>query len=873
MSKKNHSLPKFGAWLLEKIISRDVRYSAQGDFEEFYRDLAQDRGVLRARFMLWKQILVSIPSFISDSIYWSAIMFKNYFKTAIRNMKRQKLYSFINIAGLSVGLACCILIVLYIHFELSYDRYHQNADRIYRVIEMSKEEGKTDYSATTPAPLAPALAAEFPEVKQAVRFFHPSWIEKWRISVEDKIFFEENVFFTDPQALEVFSFPLVQGNSSDALREPNTAVINEDMAQKYFGNSNPLGKTFILNSTEMKITGIAQNIPPNSHFRSDFLVSFSTLGHPSFRNFVYDMLTDWRSHNFYTYLLLGEGNSYLGLQNKFVPFLEKHFNTKISNSGIYLQPLKDIHLNSKNFSYEITSTNSDIAYVYIFSAIALFVLIIACINYMNLTTARSANRAKEVGTRKVVGASRLQLVQQFLGESVALLLIALLFALILVSFFLPTLNSLTDSSFKIDFKNLTSIAGLMLSAALVLGVAAGIYPALFLSTFHPLNILKGNIYSGLKRIQFRRLLVVVQFAISIVLIIGTMVIRNQLQYCLNKNLGFDKEHLVVIPVRESKTIIEFNSLRNKLLQHPEIMNVASSSSLPGKTIGTRGFLPEGNEWNPRFSMFVDYDFIPTMGMEIVEGRNFSKEFSTDLDDAYIINEAAAKEFGWDSAVGKSLFWRGDKNRKGEVIGVVKDFHFMSLHQKIEPFILHLLQPGQGFGYITIKVNTQNIFNLLNTIRKDWQEFNPRAPFEIFFLDENLNRLYVSEKRMLKVSEIFASLAILIACLGLFGLASYVAEQRTKEIGIRKALGASTGSIIILLSKEFTKLVVISNVLAWPIAYYTMNKWLQDFAYRVSIGVQTFLLAGALAFVIALFSVGYQSVRSALANPVKALRYE
>ena len=873
MSKKNHSLPKFGAWLLEKIISRDVRYSAQGDFEEFYRDLAQDRGVLRARFMLWKQILVSIPSFISDSIYWSAIMFKNYFKTAIRNMKRQKLYSFINIAGLSVGLACCILIVLYIHFELSYDRYHQNADRIYRVIEMSKEEGKTDYSTTTPAPLAPALAAEFPEIKQAVRFFHPSWIEKWRISVEHKIFFEENVFFTDPQALEVFSFPLVQGNSSDALREPNTAVINEDMAQKYFGNSNPLGKTFILNSTEMKITGIAQNIPPNSHFRSDFLVSFSTLGHPSFRNFVYDMLTDWRSHNFHTYLLLGEGNSYLGLQNKFVPFLEKHFNTKISNSGIYLQPLKDIHLNSKNFSYEITSTNSDIAYVYIFSAIALFVLIIACINYMNLTTARSANRAKEVGTRKVVGASRLQLVQQFLGESVALLLIALLFALILVSFFLPTLNSLTDSSFKIDFKNLTSIAGLMLSAALVLGVAAGIYPALFLSTFHPLNILKGNIYSGLKRIQFRRLLVVVQFAISIVLIIGTMVIRNQLQYCLNKNLGFDKEHLVVIPVRESKTIIEFNSLRNKLLQHPEIMNVASSSSLPGKTIGTRGFLPEGNEWNPRFSMFVDYDFIPTMGMEIVEGRNFSKEFSTDLDDAYIINEAAAKEFGWDSAVGKSLFWRGDKNRKGEVIGVVKDFHFMSLHQKIEPFILHLLQPGQGFGYITIKVNTQNIFNLLNTIRKDWQEFNPRAPFEIFFLDENLNRLYVSEKRMLKVSEIFASLAILIACLGLFGLASYVAEQRTKEIGIRKALGASTGSIIILLSKEFTKLVVISNVLAWPIAYYTMNKWLQDFAYRVSIGVQTFLLAGALAFVIALFSVGYQSVRSALANPVKALRYE
>ncbi len=800
-------------------------------------------------------------------------MLKNYFKTAIRNLKRQKVYAAINIAGLSVGLACCILIVLYVHFELSYDRYHQNADRIYRIIEIAKEEGKIDYSSTAPAPLAPALAAEFPEIRHAVRFFHPSWIEKWRISVEDKIFFEDNVFFADPPALEVFSFPLIQGNSRDALKEPNTVVITEEMARKYFGSSNPLGKTLLVNSAETKVTGIARNVPPNSHFRFDLLVSFSTLGHPSFRNFVYDMLTNWRSHNFYTYLLLGKESSSLELQKKFVPFLERQLNVKISGFELYLQPLKDIHLHSKNFSYEITSTNSDIAYVYIFSAIALFVLVIACINYINLSTARSTNRAREVGTRKIVGASRLELIKQFLGESVALLFLALCFALVLVSFFLPALNSLTGSNFTIGFKNLISIAGLLLAAALVLGAAAGIYPALFLSTFHPLNILRGNLLAGLKKAHFRRILVVVQFAISIILVIGTMAIKDQLKYCMNKDLGFDKEHVVVIPVREGKTVMEFDSLRNKLLQHPEIMNVARCSSLPGKTIGLRGFLPEGNKWSPRYSMFVDYDFIPTLGMEIVEGRNFSREFSTDLDDAYIVNEAAVKEFGWDSAVGKRLFWAGDSNKNGEVIGVVKDFHFKSLHQKIEPFILHMLYPGQGFNYIAVRINTQTIFGLLDAIRKDWQEFNPRIPFEIFFLDENLDRLYASEKRMLKVSGIFTFLAIFIACLGLFGLASYLAEQRTKEIGIRKVLGASTGSIIILLSKEFTKLVIISNIIAWPLAYYTMNKWLQDFAYRISLGVETFLLAGVLAFVIVLFSVGYQSVKTALAIPVKALRYE
>ncbi len=800
-------------------------------------------------------------------------MLKNYLKTAIRSLKRQKVYSFINITGLSVGLACCILIILYIRFELSYDRYHRNADRIYRIIEIEIREGKKDYSATTPAPLAPALAAEFPEIVSAVRFFHPSWIEKWKISCEDRTFFEENVFFADSSAPEVFSFPLIQGNSEEALKEPNSVIITGDMAKKYFGNMSPLGEVLVLNNAEAKITGVAQNLPKNSHFRFDFLISFSTLGHPSFRNIVYDMLLDWRSHNFYTYVLLRKDCSSAELEKKFIPFLERHLNTRISNSDIYLQPLKNIHLHSKNFSYEMTSTNSDITYVYIFSVIALFVLIIACINYMNLTTARATNRGREVGTRKIVGATRLQLIQQFLGESVVLMFVALFFAFLLVSVFLPALNSLTGSNFSINLKNLASVAGLLLAAALLLGLAAGIYPAFFLSTFRPLNILKGNIHAGLKKTHFRKVLVVSQFAISMVLIIGTMAIKDQLKYCMNKNLGFDKEHVLVIPARDYKTMQEYDIIRNKLLQHPEITSVARSTSLPGKTIGRRGFLPEGNTWNPRYSIFVDYDFIPTMGMEIVEGRNFSEEFATDVSDAYIVNEAAVKEFGWDRALGKRLFWAGDANKKGEVIGVVKDFHFMSLHQKIEPIILHMMAPGQGFSYITTRIRSHDILGLLDIINKDWQEFNPSVPLELFFSDESMNRLYASEKRMLDVSGIFTMVGILIACLGLFGLASYVAELRTKEIGIRKVLGASNSSIVVMLSKEFIKLVLLSNIIAWPVAYYILNRWLQNFAYRISIGVETFLLAGALAFMIALLSVSYQSVRSALASPVQALRYE
>ena len=873
MNPKNQSLPKFSAWLLEHVINREVRYSALGDFTETYAEILKNQGLWPARVWLGRQILRSVPSFLADSLYWSGVMLKNYFKTALRNLKRQKVYSFINITGLSLGLSCCALIALYIHFELSYDGFHDKAENIYRIIEIETESGKKQYSAGTPAPLAPTLSEEFPEIASVVRIFHPSWIEKWRISYEDRTFFEEGVFFAEPSILEVFSFPLIQGQQEDALKEPHSMIITREMAQKYFGHSDPLGKVLSVHGVQTRITGITQDVPPNSHFRFKFLVSFATLETPGFRNVVYDMLDNWRSHNFYSYLLLREEASSVELQEKFLPFLERHFHQKISDYDLYLQPLKEVHLHSKNFSYDITDATSDIAYVYIFSAIALFVLIIACINYMNLTTARAANRAKEVGTRKIVGANRAQLIQQFLGESIVLLFIALTIAFMLVSLVLPVLNSLTGSQFSVDPKDLLYILGLLLAASLILGSAAGIYPALFLSTFQPLNTLRGKLYPGMKRVHFRKTLVVVQFALSISLIIATLAGRSQLNYCLSRNLGFDKENVISIPVRDVRTILEFESIKAGFLQNPEILSVARSSSLPGKTIGRRGFLPEGNMWAPRYSMFVDHDFIPTMGMDMKEGRNFSREFSTDVEDAYIVNEAAAEEFGWDSAVGKRLFWKGDRNGKGAVIGVVKNFHFKSLHQEIEPLIFHMLPEKSGFSYVVMRIRTQNILSLLEGVKKSWEEFFPGVPFEFIFMDAHMNRLYETEMRLGRVSGIFTFLSVIIACLGVFGLATFLIQQRTKEIGIRKVLGAKSSSIVVLLSKEFVTLVVMSNVIAWPVAYFVIYRWLQNFAYRIDLSIGTFLFAGFLALIITLFSVGYQSVKASLIKPAGALRYE
>ena len=791
-------------------------------------------------------------------------MIRNWLKTALRIQRKSKVYSFINIAGLSIGMACCILITLYVRDELGYDKFHKKSDRIARVFSMEFDNGEWKNDAGTPDLLGPALAKEFPEIAGYVRFFHPPWIDKWPIFVNDRCFYEENLFFADASIFEVFTFPLVLGDHETALKELNSIVLSEETARKYFGQEDPMGKVLTIdNRVEAKVTGVARNVPRNSHFRFDLLVSFAS-------NPEKWALNNWRTHNFYTYVLFQQKSDPLEFGDKLAAFVRKHFGD-VKSEKLALQPLTDIHLHSRNIQYEMADDNGDAVYVYVLSAVAIFILLIAGINFMNLTTARSAGRAKEVGLRKVIGADRKNLIKQFLGESLVFSFLAALLALALVQSFLPAVNHLTNKDLSLIQSHPILIGLFLIGLAALVGILAGSYPAFFLSAFRPAGVLRGRFGTGSRGILFRRILVIAQFSISVVLVVGTLVISKQLRYCQNKNLGFVKENVFVLPVRDMRARANFQSLKNALLLDPEIINLTGSEAVPGRSVGVRGMLPEGNSWNPRNSLFVSYDFFETYGIEIKEGRGFSLDFPSDRDDAYIINEAAVKDFGWNSPIGKRLIWRGDRNGKGYVIGVVADFHYKSLHQAIEPLVIQL--DPHACSYVSIRIKTAHVLETMSRIQKTWQAVNPNRPFEYFFLDQNYDRLYRSEKRTGKLFGYFTFLALFISGLGLFGLVSYAAEQRTKEIAVRKVLGASLPNIMSLLSQELILWVLASNVIAWPVAYYAMSRWLQNFAFRTNIGLGTFILAAVSTLIIAFLTIGFQTFRAALANPVDSLRFE
>ena len=861
----SHPVPPKGAQrILKSLLKKEQREWILGDFEELFQSEVVEHGKTRAKLWYWAQVLKSIPSFIRNLIYWSAAMFKNYLCIALRNLKRHKLYSFINISGLAVGLACCVLIFMFVRHELSYDRFHVHSDRIYRAVVGEHQNGKWIYSVGTPEPLGAALEQELPEVVKSVRFFHPSWIEKWAVSYKNKSFYEEQVFFTDPSFFKVFSFPLIQGNPGSALNEPHSIVISQNAAQKYFGSENPMGKVLLIDdSIETKVTGVTENVPPNSHFSFDFLVSFDAMPHKW-------ILNNWRSQNCYTYLLLQRSFSPSELEPKLSQFLKKHFGP-VKNVKFEFQPLTDIHLHSRDFRQDMASHIGDINSVYVFSGIAVFILIIACINFVNLTTARSISRAKEVGMRKVIGAQRSQLIRQFFGESILFSLMALFLAFILALSMIPNLNRVIGQNLSLDQSRLLETGLIFLGIALMAGILSGVYPALYLSRFQPIKVIRENYHTGAKSSGFRKVLVVAQFTISIALIIGTLVISQQNRFLRNKNLGFDQEQVLVVPLWDSQAQKKFPAFKNTLLKIPEIMSVSGSSSIPGKSVGTRGVKPEGNPWSPRNSLIVDEDFIPTFGIELKEGRNFSKKFPSDREDAYIINQAAVDEFGWEEPLAKQLIWKGDKNGKGTVIGVIKDFHYQSLHQKIEPLVLFMA--WRAASYTSIRIRTQNTLDTIASIKKGWNEFHPGHSFEYFFVDSYFDRLYRSEIRMGQIFRYFTFLALFISCLGLFGLTSFMVSQRTKEIGIRKVLGASGGNIVMLFSKEFMKWVVLSNLISWPLAYVLMKQWLQNFAYRIQIPLWAFLASAFIAVMIAFFTVSIQSLRAARTDPVESLRYE
>lgn len=790
-------------------------------------------------------------------------MLRNYLKFAFRSLKRHKIYSFINIFGLAVGMTCAILILLWIQDELSYDRFHENANDIYRVVEKWQySSGEMDYNRVTPGPLAPVLKADYPEIILSTRFFMS--FEKWQLTYDKKSYLSPGAA-VDNDFFSIFTFPFVKGNSQTAFPKPHSMVITEDLAKKIFGDDDPLGETIHMEQRTFEITGIIENIPRNSHLRFDFLIPCEIFS---------SYMEGWTSNSCYTYVLLQKNQSYKKLSEKIEGVIQKNSPTSIET--LYLQPLNQIHL------YALEGGGL-ISYVYIFSALAFFILLIACINFMNLSTARSAKRFKEIGIKKVVGSSRIQLIKQFLSESILLSLVAFACAVILVELLLPVINSMLGIQLKMHFSGglFLSLAGI----AIMTGIISGSYPAFFLSSFNPATVLKGHLSlipfgqqgtrkssSGFSRSStFRRILVVTQFSLSIIFIVCALVVYSQLGFIKKRDLGFAKEHIVHLRMR-GELRQKYEAIKNELLKNSNILSVTVTDRTPVMwRNSTDNVSWEGKKADEKIGIgvrIVDYDYLKTFQMEMAQGRFFSKEFLTDAKEGFIVNEAAVKAMGMKSPLAKRFsLW----SRQGKIIGVIKDFHTESLHEEIEPFVL-LIYPD-WYAWMSVKLKSDNVSGALGFLENKIKEFVPGYPLEYQFLDEEIDNLYKSEQLTGKIIIYITLLALIISCLGLFGMASFTAEQRIKEIGIRKVLGASASGIAFLFSREFTKWVAIASLFAWPIAYFAMNRWLQNFIYRIRIGWWTFFLAAALALVIALITVSYQAIKAATSNPVDALKYE
>ena len=790
-------------------------------------------------------------------------MFKNYLIVTVRNIIRHKVYTLINLMGLAVGMACTILILLWIQDELSYDRFHENADDIYRVIQNINFADRSTTWAITQGPLGPSLKKDFPEIINMARTKPLQFIT---LSYKDKTF-DETILLADGSIFEMFTFPLLKGDPRTALADRRSIVLAEETAAKYFGDENPVGKTitvkiYELGSYQFSVTGVMRKLPRNSSFKPRIIIPFI------FGKELGLTVDRWDNSFTNTFIQLQKNSPYQEVVSKISGYLFDR-PTIEKDSWLDLQPLKKIHLYS-NFDFD--GAHGDISHVVIFSSVAALILLIACINYMNLATARAARRAREVGIRKVNGAVKADIVLQFFGESILLAILALLLAIMMVDLLLPAYNSMVNKDLSLAFFKNPAMSISMLLTALVTGLVSGSYPALFISSFKPVKILRGVLQSGARDSNFRKILIVIQFSLTILLIVCTVVASSQINYLQDKKLGYDRESMLLVSLR-GKVRKQFPSLKNELLKHPNIINAAVSSSLPSRWFHFSNSLWHWEGQDPDEEILfrglrIGDDFFETLGMRIVAGRHFSKKFPADKAEAVIVNEAAVKAMRMDSPVGQ-LLTKGD--RQYRIVGVVKDYHFRSLHHKIEPVIL-LYREDAG-GILAVKLRPGDISGTITFIENLWKKFEPDFPVIYGFIDELLTDWYISEKRIEIIFKYFSFLAMFIAGLGLFGLASFITEQRIKEIGIRKALGASIANIVVLLTKEFTKWVLAANLIAWPMAYIAMNYWLQNFAYRITLTPWPFLFAAALAFIIALLTVIYQTVKAARANPVEALRYE
>ena len=810
-------------------------------------------------------------------------MLKNYFKIAFRNMVRGKFISFINLFGLTIGLTCCLLILTYILNELSFDRYNKNAADIYRVTRLFRnpETGATNLNLSTIAPpFGPLLQNDFKEIKKITRLLDNS---PSPLKYGDKMFNEPNTYFADENIFDVFDVNVVKGNPAKALNDPFCVMLTEEVAKKYFGNEDPIDKSIRLdNQFNLRVTGVYKAFPANAHLHPGMMISFNTLRD----SVVYgeqQLRTNFGNNSFFTYLLLPKNFNPQRLEAQFPAFLDRVIPQRMSKykpsqgTALGLQKLTDIHLRSHtDFEAE---ENGDIKRVYIFSAIALFILLIACINYMNLSTARSALRAREIGIRKTVGAQRKEIIAQFLSESVLITWIAMILAVGLTWLTLPLLNSFLGQQLSVHILLHWQILTGIFFIPFIVGIVSGIYPALFMSSFRPVKVLKGLFKASNSNISFRKVLVTAQFAISIILLISTAVVFKQLNYMQQKSLGFNREQIVTVPYNTAlDNNKKFESFRTDMLASSTIKNVTRSTRIPtGRLLDNSGAsINRGDSLVPVNAdikyVLADENFVATYGIKMAAGRDFSKDYGTDTS-AFLINEAAVKILGLKSnedAIGKEM---GYGPQKGKVIGVISDFHFESMHQKIVPLILITASKPNSYGRISIKIAGGNILAALSFIETTWKKFLPDTPYEYTFLDENFEKLYQSEQKQGTIFTVFACIAIFIACLGLFGLSAFSITQRIKEIGIRKVLGASVTSIVGLLSKDFLKLVAIAAVIAFPVAWLAMSSWLQDFAYRTSISWWIFITAGIIAAAIALFTISFQAIKAAFANPVKNLRTE
>lgn len=876
LSMKTSTPPKLAAWLLERCTDLDVRYAAMGDFDELFSYRVDNDGLSSARRWYWIQALKSVPSFLADSIFWKLVMLRNYFKVALRGLARQKVYSSINITGLSVGIAGFLLIFLYVADELSYDDFHENAENIYRVSQNYTPDPGTaplsDFQPWGSARTGPALVADFSEITEQVRF---SGHHQILLSQAENSFQEENYLYVDGNVFDVFSFDLLRGNPETALVAPGSIVLTETAATRYFNDADPMGQSIMRDSTSWVVTGILADVPSNSHLFFDMLISMSTI-EQTWPDYMFD---SWGYVDFFTYVRLHEEASIESVEAKMPQFyagpnFEVTDDSGSRNREYAFENLRDAYM-SPTGNFQAGPKGSP-ANLVIFSAVAFFILLIACVNYMNLATARSSERAKEIGIRKVVGAEQTSLVSQFLSESIVFSGIAILGAFALGAAALPAYSNLAAKSFVNADLFSPTMLGVAVLIVIVVGILAGSYPALFLSRFKPVSVLKGVFSTSASGTLLRKGLVVFQFGITFALIAGAMTVYSQLNYMQSQGLGFDKDQMMTIEYGFDDAITgRTDFVRSAFMAHPSVKSVAFSRTVPGEYFPQAGGHVENSDGEMMeflVNLFaVDFGYIEHFGLEMAAGRPYDRNFESDLREALVINEAAVKKAGYGSneeAIGKRFDQWG---REGIIVGVVKDFNYVSLQERISPMSLSLM-PGSS-KFITLKLSTTDILTTVADMEAIFADLAPHRPFLNRFLDETFGAQYESEDRFGGILRIFAALAIFIACLGLLGLTAAVTAQRKKEIGVRKVLGASAPGIVVLLSKDFAILVALAAILASPVVYFGLNAWLDGFAFRTAVSPWTFVLAALVSLGIAMITMNYHTIKIALSNPVDSLRSE